>query len=118
MNSVVQEGVRAAAARLEDTYGPDLPTQVEAELHRGPDAAPDQYFDPISIAALILGIAQLAWTVYHDLRKSNQSEPDPQVVTRTVRIQLDHPSNLGPQERAHVIEVTVEEVLRRTEESG
>ena len=112
----VDEGSRAAAARMADQYGSDLPTHVEAELRRDPKAAPGQYFDPISIGALIVSIATLAWTVYQDLREPNQPEPDPQVVARTVRIQLDHPDELTDQERAHIIDVTVEEVLRHRDQ--
>lgn len=108
-----EEGARAAAARLSDQYGPNLAMRVEAELHRDSHAAPDQFVDPVSIGALIVSIASLAWTIYQDLRKRNQSPPAPEVVARTVRIQLDQPSNLSQQEQAHVIEVTVDEVVRQ-----
>lgn len=118
MNAVVEEGARAAATRLSDQYGADVPMRVEAELHRDPNASPGQYVvDPISLGALIVSIATLAWTIYQDLRKQNQPPPAPQVVARTVRIQLDHPSNLPQLEQAHIIDVTVEEVLRQAEES-
>ena len=36
----------------------------------------------------------------------------PDVVARTVRVRLDQPTGLRPEDRAHVIQVTVEETLR------
>lgn len=102
---------RAAAARLADQYGSDLPMQVETAIHRDPDAPPDQYLDPISLGGLIVSIATLAWTVYKDLKAQGQRDPAPETVARTVRIELEHPSDLPPEQRSQVISVTVEEVV-------
>ncbi len=113
MERSVEAAARAAAIRLSEQYGADVPTDVDVELGRDPDAPPDQYVDPVSIGALIVSIASLAWTVYQDLRRQNKPEPTTEVVSRTVRLQLDHPSHSSPDERAHVIDVTVEELLRQ-----
>lgn len=112
MDPAVEQGARASAARLRDTLGPDLPAQVEAELHTNPDKRPGQYLDPVSLGALIVSIASLAWTIYKDTRKPDQPNPTADVVARAVRVRLDRPTDLPPEDRARVIEVTVEETLR------
>lgn len=114
MDTAIEHGARSAATRLSEQLGPDLPMHVETELHRDPNEAPHQYVDPISISigALIVSIAGLAWTIYQDLSKPGRPQPTPPVVSRTVRIQLSDRSDLSHEERAHVIDVTVEEVLR------
>ena len=58
---------RAAAQRLAADYGPALPQHVEAALH-APAEPPTRYVDPVAIGGLIVAVATLAWTVYHDLR--------------------------------------------------
>jgi hypothetical protein len=100
---------RAAAVRLQDRYGPVLPVDVERVI-RTRQHAPDQFLDPISLGALLVSAATLAWTVYQDLR-SIHAEPSPSVVARTVRVQLQVPPGTDPADRDRIIEVTVEEVI-------
>jgi hypothetical protein len=70
MTDPVSTGARAAAERLTPDFGPGLAADVEAALHtRGSQQRPEQYFDPISLGALIVSIATLAWTIYTDLKK-------------------------------------------------
>ena len=59
--------------------------------------------DPIALAALIVSVAQFAWTVYADLRKRT-AKPAPQVVARRVRVELaetdgDRPGGAGSGDR-------------------
>ena len=112
MNDPVQIGARAAAARLADEHGPHLPANVERALHtRNRPQQPDQYLDPVSIAALIVSIATLAWTVYTDL-KPQAPNPSADVIARTVRVRLDHPGAIDADQRDRIIEVTVAETVR------
>src|SRR4051794_26798359 len=89
---------RNVAARLAGT-SPRLPVDVELALgHRNtPSQRPSQYFDPISLAGLIISIASLAWTVYTDLKKQNPA-PTPAALTQTIRVQYaaQHPDQPPP----------------------
>jgi hypothetical protein len=107
-----EHGARSAANRLSAQHGPRLITEVEAALQaRGSTAQPDQYFDPVSLGALIVSIASLTWTVYTDLRKKTPS-PRPDVVARTVRVRLRNGDELDLTAHDLVIEITVDETLR------
>jgi hypothetical protein len=84
--------------------------QVEAALAaRGAEDRPQQYFDPISLGALLVSLASLAWTVYRDLRKQTDKPASEAVATR-VRIKLREDDQELPDGR--VIEVVVDETLR------
>ncbi|HEU4421199.1 MAG TPA: hypothetical protein VFR67_01520 [Pilimelia sp.] len=111
MTDPVEHIARAAAARLAAQHGPALPVDVEAALHaRGPAREPDRYVDPISLGALIVSVASLAWTVYTDLRQKT-TNPSPEVLTRTIRVQLRDVDRLDPTERDRVIDVVVTETV-------
>ena len=111
----VEAGARAAAARLTDDTTPRLPADVERALARRDTLQPpDQYLDPVSLGALIVSVASLAWTIYNDLKKKTPT-PSPDVVTRTVRVQLDDPHGLDRQQRDRIIEVTVEETIKASD---
>jgi hypothetical protein len=110
MTDPVELVARAAAVRLVDDNNPTLPADVERALAYR-DRPPDQFFDPISLGALIVSAAGLAWTVYKDLRKKTPS-PSPEVVARTVRVQLDTPEGLDSQRRNQIIDVTVQETIK------
>lgn len=73
--------------------------------------ARDRYADPVSIGALVVSIATLAWTIYTDLRKRTPA-PAPEVVARTVRVELRDSGGLDPTARDRVIEVVVGETVR------
>ncbi|MBT2482475.1 hypothetical protein J7E94_30725 [Streptomyces sp. ISL-94] len=115
MTHPVEAGARAAARRLTTPSTPALLTDVEAALHgRRATDRPDQYGDPISLGALIVSIASLAWTIYND-RKEDNPAPRRDVITRCIRVQLDQSDvqrvALSPVEQERVIDVTVEETL-------
>ncbi|MFD7934684.1 hypothetical protein ACFV4T_09145 [Streptomyces sp. NPDC059755] len=119
MTHPVEAGARAAARRLTTQRRPALVTDVEAALHgRRATDLPDQYCDPISLGALIVSIASLAWTIYND-RKEDNPAPRRDVITRRIRVQLDQPDvqhvALSPAEQNRVIDVTVEETLNSTQ---
>jgi hypothetical protein len=110
----IADTARAAAARLTDQHRSRLVADVEVELAR---ARPAQYVDPVSIGGLIVAIATLAWQVYTD-RKGGTEKPSPEVVARTVRVQIRDRGEAGatsPEERDRVIEVVVEETIKRAE---
>ena len=110
MNDPVADNARGAAQRLSDELSPRLVADVEAALAAGEGrTVPDRYLDPISLGALVVSVAQLAWTVYTDLRKQTP-EPSPEVIARTVRVKLaadDTPHS----QRDRIIEVVVEETV-------
>ncbi|WP_073952273.1 hypothetical protein [Streptomyces kebangsaanensis] len=115
MTHPVETAARAAARRLAPPHGRTLATDVEAALHtRDMAHRPDQYLDPISLGSLIVSIATLAWTIYHDSTKDGAAPP-PAVITRRVRVQLDRTDGprptLDPAEQERIIEVIVEETL-------
>jgi hypothetical protein len=71
--------------------------KVEAVLAtRESPSAPPQYVDPLALASLIVGIVDLAWPIYTDLKKRT-ARPSAEVVARTVR---GHPTAPGPGRRA------------------
>ncbi|MFE5759841.1 hypothetical protein ACFQ7I_40140 [Streptomyces massasporeus] len=115
MADPVELGARAAARRLANPHKPHLATDVEAALHaRQTTTRPDQYLDPISLGALIVSIASLAWTVYSDLKRQSPT-PHRDVITRHVRIRLDQtetpPQALSSTDRDRYIDITIEETL-------
>jgi hypothetical protein len=111
MNDPVSVGARAAAERLTPQYGPELAADVEAALHtHGAPQRPERYLDPVSLGALIVSIATLAWTIYTDLKKQTPS-PAPDVVARTVRVELSKRGDDGPASPGQITEVVVTEVI-------
>ncbi len=86
---------------------------VEAALQTRDEAQrPEQYLDPVSLGGLIVSVASLAWTVYKDLR-SKTAKPSPDVVERTVRVELrsTEAEALAPAERDRIIKVVVSETV-------
>ena len=92
---------RHAAARLAATLGPDLPAQVERELNADSLDPPTRVVDPVSLAALLVSVASLAWTIWHDLKKDHaarsQSE---QAEALAAALALSAPHALQPPQRA------------------
>ncbi|MEU1010975.1 hypothetical protein [Streptomyces sp. NPDC005890] len=122
MANPVELGARSAAQRLVTPQNPHLATDVEAALHtRQSTTRPDQYLDPISLGALIVSIASLAWAVYSDLRKQTPT-PHRDVISRHVRIRLDQteapPRTLSPADRDRYIDITIEETLNAAQGSA
>jgi hypothetical protein len=112
MSDPVEQSARAAARRLVTEHGAGLPADVEAALHqREAVRGPVQYLDPVSLGALVVSVASLAWTVYTDLKKKTP-EPPREVVARTIRVRLDGADGLDPAKRDHIIEVVVDETVQ------
>jgi hypothetical protein len=108
---VVGRAARAAAHSLAAEHGPRLEADVELALHTvaGRQSAPEQYFDPISLGALIVSAATLAWTIYKDLKKQTPT-PAANVVTRRVRLELPAGEQISTSERDRIIELVVENI--------
>ena len=114
MDSAVQAIARSAAEKLSrDLSDPVLVPETERILNN-PDASRSETYEPIalSIAALIVSVASLAWTIYTDTRKANRTL-DKNAVSRRIRVQLTDDANVAPPTRDAVIEVVVEETLRQ-----
>jgi hypothetical protein len=108
---VVQRAARAAARRLAEEHGPRIETDVEAALNarNTSESPPEQYFDPISLGALIVSAATLAWTIYKDLREQG-SRAAREVVARRVRLELPANENVSKADRDRVIEMVVDDI--------
>jgi hypothetical protein len=112
----VGQAARAAAWRLAHHHGSRLTVDVEAALcERSSNGRPEQFADPIALAALIVASADLAWSVYTDLRK-NTTKPAPEVLARQIRIELDQPRTIEPAERDRVIAIVVDETVQLANE--
>lgn len=115
MSEPIATIARSSAERLSAELGHSLAVDVETVL-RARDSAqrPEQYFDPVSLGSLIVGIATLAWTVYTDLR-SKIPKPSPEVTARTIRAELRDSIGADTVAREHMIEIIVSETLRTAE---
>jgi nitrogen fixation-related uncharacterized protein len=103
---------RSAAAILASSYGPDLPTQVEAALAGRRAQRPDHYLDPVSLASLIVAIATLAWTIYNDQRNNRTSDPEPNTIARQVHVTLREQDTILPPGTEHITEIIATEITR------
>lgn len=112
----VGRAARVAARRLTADPNSRLTVDVETALQeRGSNGRPDQYVEPVGLAALIVAAADLAWSVYIDLRKKTP-KPAPEVIARQIRIKLDQPRTIEPAERDRVIEIIVDEIIQPADE--
>jgi hypothetical protein len=113
MASPVDRIARGAAQRLaQDGDLPTLVPEVERQLQLGNAGQAAERYEPItiSLAALVVSIASLAWTVYTDLRKQT-ARPDPEVLKRRLRIQVELPEQVSPADHDRVLAVIVEETM-------
>ena len=107
------EAARTAAAILAPDLGPNLPAEVEAALAaRDTQQRPDRYFDPVSLASLIVAIATLAWTIYNDHR-TRTPEPPADSIARQVRITLRDQDTHLPPGTEHITEIVATEIVRQ-----
>jgi hypothetical protein len=113
----VRRAARTAAQRLESRRWPGLTMEIEAALddRRSKDLSgrgghPDQYVDATSLASLIVAAADLAWSVYAELR-TKTSKPAPAIIQR-LRVELTESREIESTERDRVIEVIVDEIIR------
>jgi hypothetical protein len=112
VTSPAAQAARAAAAILAPDLGSALPAQVEAALaDRDSGHRSDQYFDPVSLASLIVSIATLAWTIYNDQR-SRVHDPEPDAIARQVRITLHQQDIALPTGAERITEVVATEITR------
>ncbi|HWX45141.1 MAG TPA: hypothetical protein VNY52_07435 [Solirubrobacteraceae bacterium] len=113
MPDPVADTAHRAAERLAVELGPELLAEVEAAVQaRDAEHSPERYvIDPISLGSLIVATATLAWTVYADLRKRTP-KPAPEVIERTVRVELSRTDKTNPEQRDRIVEVVVNETLR------
>ena len=104
---------RHAATRLAATLGPDLPAQVERELDPDPLEPPKRLIDPVSLAALLVSVASLAWTIWHDIKKdhatSSHSEQDRALAAALAQ---SAPPALPTPQRALLLQIVAEETVR------
>lgn len=116
MGSPVDRIARSAAQRLAlDADLPALVPEVERQLEIGDGIpSPDRY-EPVtmSIAALLVSVASLAWTVYTDLKKQTP-KPDPEVVKRRIRVEIELPDGVPAAERDRIITAVVEQAMAET----
>src|SRR3954471_14443365 len=113
----VERSARAAAERLTADYGPRLVPNVEAALYTaGSERRPEQYLDPISLAALLVAAAQFGWQVYQDHKKET-AQPSQEVVERRIRVQLPERTDISADDRNRIIAVVTEEIIREADEA-
>lgn len=113
MASPVDRIARNAAARLaQDADLPLLVPEVERQLQVGDGHAAADRYEPIaiSLAALIVSVAGLAWTIYTDLKKQTR-RPDPEVMERRIRVEIEHPEKVSAADRDRVITTVIEQML-------
>jgi WD40 repeat protein/tetratricopeptide (TPR) repeat protein len=112
MSYQVTRAARAVAERLVTQYGVRLVADVDAIIQNSDEKRePLQYVDPVSIAALVVSTAGLAWTVYKDVR-TRVWKPRPDVVACEVRLKLVSSSHISMEERDRIIEMVAEEIVK------
>ena len=105
---------RAAAQHL-TSLDPTLPALVEARIQSNADDEQPPQFEialAIAIAGLVVGVANLAWKVYWDLRSAGH-EPGREVISRQVRLEVQLPPRVTGNLRDQVISAVVDEIYRR-----
>ena len=114
MANPVDRIARTAAARLaHDAELPHLVPEVEYQLQAGTASQAAERYEPItiSLAALLVSVANLAWSIYTDLRKQTL-RPDPEVMKRRIRVEIElPPAQVSAADRDRVIIAVVEEML-------
>jgi hypothetical protein len=113
MADPVDRIARGAAARLAQQAGqPSLVLEVERQLEVGSDTRSGDRFEPItlSIAALVVSVAGLAWTIYNDLKKQTP-KPEPDVIKRRIRVEIELPEQVSAADRDRVIAAVVAQTL-------
>ena len=114
MTDPVADAARSAAQILAGDLGPNLPAEVEAALHaRGQDQQrPGQFLDPISLATLVVAVAQLAYSAYSDHRK-HTGKPSQEAVERQVRNELREQDTTITPQTERITEVVVTVIIRQ-----
>jgi hypothetical protein len=115
IDDVAAEAARAASAELGPQYGPRLEAEVETAIYAngadpaGERKAPDQYFDPVALGALIVSIAQFGYQVYKDQKKKgHRSTRDD--IAQAIRIQRRKRTDLTGEE-IELIEIVSAKII-------
>jgi hypothetical protein len=115
MTDPVADAARAAAALLAPDHRAALPAEVEAALAaRGTSQRPGRYFDPVSLATLIVAIASLAWQIYTDQRNRTPDPPAADTIARQIRITLRDQDTALPPGTERITEIIATEIIRQT----
>ncbi|WP_158854346.1 hypothetical protein [Saccharothrix deserti] len=110
--AAVEKAALAAADRVGG--GERLRADVLAGLY-APGREPDQFSELVDVAALIVSVATLGWTVFWNLR-TKTDRPDPEVVARRIRVELPADGSVTPEQRDLVVDAVVRQIL--TEEAA
>jgi hypothetical protein len=124
MSAFPPDLARRIAQRLAEETDPNLPALTQRVLAEGPETSTKpQSYDAgtaIALAALLLTVAQFAWSVYRDLKKDQQeAEEKPAVASprellyRRLRLEFHDRPGVSPTQRDRLFEVVVDEVLLR-----
>jgi len=128
------EVAKRAASRLASYRDPALLEKVEERLAENPEPWEPTggrplagtfilIADPISLATLIVGMASLAWTVYHDLKKDRQAPRTAKAMTArlTERLKYEIDRDLLPtdpdladEQYAMILDVIAAEIAATT----
>lgn len=91
--------------------------EAEAAIHAGGEqqagerSAPDQYFDPVALGALIVAIAQFGYQIYTD-RKNKGQHPTREAIAQAIRIERRKHGDLTG-EQAEVIDIVSAKIVER-----
>jgi hypothetical protein len=121
MEPSYEDVARQAAQRLSATFDANLPALTEGAIRGATSDRETKRFTPdvIGIASLLVTVAQLAWSIWHDL-KSDQREaakspppiPSHQILVRRIKLTLGERAGLPAEKRDHLIEIVAEETDR------
>lgn len=117
---------RRAAARLAGELDPALPALTERAIAGEGGETRMRSYDPtlaLGLAGFLLSVAQFAWTIYRDLKEDRKDAEEnvaeqaqernklDALLAREIRLGIDLPPGVTPDQRDRVIEVVVEEML-------
>lgn len=108
----VEQVAWAAAAQLEAEFGPRTETEVESALRARAATRDAEQYDLVAIGALIVAIAQFAYSVYSDHRKKS---PDASrgVTEHVLRTEISREFEMTAT-NARITDVVVRQILNRT----
>ncbi len=104
---------RHAAVKLAETTHAQLPQLTEGVLAQGESSGPAQTYDAataIGLAALLVSMASLAWTIYQD-RTQAASPPRRDLIARQLRVEIEVPHGISVEARDRMVTVVVEETM-------
>jgi hypothetical protein len=108
----VEQIAWAVAAQLEAEFGPRTETEVEAALRARAGKREAELYDLVAIGALIVAIAQFAYSVYSDHRKKSP-DASREVAEQVVRTEISREFEMTAT-NARITDVVVRQILDRT----